>query len=272
MSVEQRDRRPELREIMSGAVRQVTGQSSELLQRAVQALEDGKQVDVPSLIAVFDLTANLSQALKEFIERRGQVVFPEGQSTQPPTIDVRGNEGKNELSLPEGPKTFGELLKAKIDNKLLPADNGSFAKSEIFEAAKDTSGVRRAALAEGIPAMKSKLTRDQAIKVLYRFFTTPRGNFRKKQESYSLQEFKKSFVQTGSLISELSQEINYDWTQNPTVDYQTAMDLRGLVNLKRVLTGKKVTRKGRPDAQFVRKPALPRAQSTEPGMIFPGQS
>lgn len=269
MNMEQRERRPqdELRGVMSGAVRQVTEQSSELMQSALQALKDGQQVDVASLIAAFDLNANLSQALKQFLESRGQVVFPEGQSIRPPAID--GEVDKDEPSLPEGLKTFGDLLRAKIDGKLLPKDNDSFAKSEIFEVAKDTSGVRRAALAEGISAHQRKLTREQVIKVLYRFFTTPPGHFRKKQESYSLQEFKKSFVRAGSLINELSQEINYDWTQNPTIDYQTAMELRGLVNLEKVITGEKVAKKGNPGAQLEKRSVFSSTPSTE--AAFPNQ-
>ena len=87
MSAEHGERKPELKGIMSGAVRTVSEQSFVLMQRVVQVLEDGGQVDVASLIAAFDLNANLSLALKEFLERRGEVVFQEGQPVQPTIAD-----------------------------------------------------------------------------------------------------------------------------------------------------------------------------------------
>lgn len=255
MSAEQGDRKPELREIMSGAVRTVSEQSSELMQTVVQVLKDGEQVDVASLTAAFDLNANLNRTLKEFLENQGRVVFPEGQSVQPAAIDDRKDEERNKPSLPEGPKTFGELLKAKIDNELLPANNGSFTKSEIFEAAKNKKAVKKAASAEGFASRKVRFTRQEAINILYRVFITPAGAFKKKREFFSLQEIRTSFFPTNrDLLNQLSGEVNYDWLQNPTIDYQTAMELRGLGHLEKILTGEKVTRKGRTGAQFTKRP------------------
>lgn len=264
MSAEQGDRKPELREIMSGAVRTVSEQSSELMNRTVQALDDGGQVDVSSLIAAFDLNANLSLAVRQFLENRGQIIFPGEQAIKSPAIDNNENRDLGESVSPEGPKTFGELLRAKIDYELLPADKDSFFKSKIYEIAKDTSGVKKAALAEGIPATKRKITREETINILYRFFTTPPGTFKKKRELYSLQEIKVSFFPKNlDLPKQLSGEIGYDWTQNPTVDHQTAMELRGLLVLQKVLTGEKVKQKGHPGVQFTKRtvPAIiPEAQ------------
>lgn len=260
MSAEQIERRPiGLRGVMPGVVRTISEQSSELMQRVVQALKDGEQIDVTSLTAAFDLNANLSRTLKEFLENQGKVVFPEGQPIKPSAIDGEGDKIVDSLitelsSLHEGPRTFGELLREKIDSQLLPPDKDSFKKSELFEAAKNKGAVRKAAAAEGFKAQKNIFTREETMQILYRFFITPAGNFKNIKESYSLQEIRKSFPMTEASINALSQEINYDCAQNPTIDYQTAMELRGLVNLEKILTGEKAARKGRPGAQFGRKP------------------
>lgn len=274
MSAEHREQRPsEIREVMSDAVRTVSEQSSKLMHRAVQALDDDGQVDVPSLIAAFDLNANLSQAVKQFLESRGQVVFQDGQSVQPPSdknldqsitalSEIHDNEGKDEPNLPQGPKTFGELLRAKIERELLPTDKATFWKSEIFEAAKNRNSVKKAAKEEGFSVQKRRFTKEEAVQILYRVFITPSGKFKKKQKSLSLQEINSSFFPSHrDLLDQLSYEINYDWSQNPTVDYQTAMDLRGLAQLEKVVTGEKVAKKGNPEPHFVKKPESLQIQS-----------
>ena len=272
MSVEKGDRRPELTEVMSGAVITVSEQSSELMQKVVQALQNSGQPDIASLTAAFDLNASLSQTLKEFLENQGQVVFPEKQSIQPTAINNDVDEGnRDEPSAAEDPKTFGELLRAKIDNDLLPEDRDSFAKSEIFEVAKNKGAVRKAAIVEGFKAQKTKFTKEETIQILYRAFTTPPGQLKKRREFYNLKEIKNSFERTGNMINRFSGEINYDWTQNPTINYQTAMELRGLVRLEQVITGEKVARKGRPGAQFGRRPVFPRIPLTDSPLALSDQ-
>ncbi len=269
-TAEHREQKPDgIRTTIAESLSRISEQSTKVQETITQALKNGS-VDLPAVIAALELNGQFSATMQSFLEHQGQVVFSKEQSVQP-TVTDNSEKSRYEPSLPEGPKTFGELLRAKIDNELLPADKDSFTKSDIFEAARDTSGIRRASLAEGISAYKSKLTREQVIKIIYRFFTTPQAHFKKRQDSYSLQEFKKSFVKAGNLISELSQEINYDWSQNPTVDYQTAMELRGLVNLEKVLTGEKVAKKGRPGAQFARRLDYASTQSTEAAIAFPEQ-
>lgn len=270
MSAEHSERRPNgIRVTITESLIKLSEQSSMVQETMTQALKNGS-VDLPAVIAALELSGKLSATMQSFLENQGGIIFQEGQSIQPTAID--GKEDKDESSLPEGPKTFGGLLRAKIDNELLPANNGSFTKSEIFEAAKNKKAVRKAASAEGFDPRKTRFTRQEAINILYRVFTTPSGAFKKKQESFSVQEIRVSFFPTNSgLLSQLIDKIGYDWTQNPTIDYQTAMELRGLAQLEKVLTGEKVARKGRPGAQFERKSVFPSTPSTESALSFSNQ-
>lgn len=178
MSAEHRDRNPsQIKTTITESLGRVSEQSSRVQEAITQALKNGP-IDLQALIAALELSGQLNLTMESFLKNQGEVVFPEGQSVQSPVVD--GEEDKSKPIATEGPKTFGELLRAKIDSELLPVDKGSFAKSEIFQVARDTSGVRRAALAEGISANKSKLTREQVTNILYRFFTTPQARFKKK--------------------------------------------------------------------------------------------
>lgn len=267
MSKEQPGVKPdEINVTIKESLSRLSEQSTTVQGTVTQALKNGS-VDLPSVIAALELSGKLSATMQSFLENQGQVVFSDRESLRPPT-DENDGEDKHEPILPEGPKTFGELLRFRIDDQLLPVGKDSFLKSDLFEIAKNKNAVKKAAVAEKFSVKKRLFTREEAIQILYCFFITPSSNFKNIQQSYSLQEFKKSHLQAGSVISELSQEINHDWLQNPTIDFQTAMELKGLINLKRVLSGEKVARMGHSGAQFGRKSADVSTLSTEPAFPY----
>lgn len=270
MTAEHKEQKPgEIHTAIRESLKKLSEQSLAVNETVTQALSNGS-VDVPGVIAALELTSQISTTMQSFLEHQGQVIFSADQHLQPSTTDAEDENNPDPIE-PEGPQTFGELLRSRIENDLLPKDKDFFRKSEIYKIAMNASGVRKAALAEDIPPKKSKLTREQVIIILYRLFTTPAGSFKNRQESYSLQEFKKSFPQTGDLVNRFSQEINYDWQKNPKIDYETAMEIRGLIELDKVLTGKKIARTGSSGAQFRRESVDAPTPSIEQATIFPSQ-
>ncbi len=230
---------------IADSIIEVTERSSIILESIKQALRDDGSIDVDAITAAFDLNEQMSHALREFLERRGPVVFADGVSAQPAEVlekgQVRGEED------PVGLRTFGELLTSKIDQQLLEEGKDVFTKKEIFDAAKNREAVRKAAKEEGFSAHKLNFSREDAIKILHRVFITPSAAFRRGSELLSRKEVIASFtVGKSNLIDELSSEIGFDWQQNQSVGLQTAMEIRGLVQLHRILTGEKTFRVGSP--------------------------
>ena len=263
MSPEHIERNPnQIKATIKESLGKLSEQSFSVQEAITQALRDGS-VDLQALIAALELSGQLNLTMESFLKNQGEVVFAEGQFTQPTAV-VDSEEDKTEPSLAECPKTFGELLRAKIDSELLPTGRDVFPKSEIFEAARNRELTRKAAVAEGFKPHKHNFTREETIQIIYRVFTTPSGAFKKRQEFFSLQDIKASFFPTHrDLLNQLNSAINYDWSQNPTVDYQTAMEIRGLVQLQRIVTGEKVARKGREGEQFTKKPHSSSTQHTD---------
>lgn len=121
------------------------------------------------------------------------------------------------------------MLKVRIGSRLAP-DKAEITKAEIIKVAKKRSAVTKAIAAEGLPSRQANFARDEAISVITRVLTTPRKDFQ-HGSTYDKSRLRVSFKIDPKKLDELSDAAGFDWSQNSTVDSNTALAIRGLAQL-----------------------------------------
>jgi len=195
---------------------------SEVHARAVvDALRNGQTVDPEELSATLLTVEGLNSTARRIVDEKGKRILERLR-------ELAGTQ-------PEKPKTFAELLKL-VAEKVLPSDQDVFPKTALQKLLGDRRKTSKAIAGEGLPKNQQDFNRKEAIGIVLRFLTTPNVRLLER-ESYTHAQIRCAFFQAISIgqLEKWSAEIGHDWTQNPTIDRQTAMQIRGLVQLDKVL-------------------------------------
>ncbi len=81
---------------------------------------------------------------------------------------------------------------------------------------------------------KGELTYEEAVDMVYQFLTTPTSLFKIK-EGYDKSRLINSFHLFGGGLNGWSEQIGFVWEKGMTVSHDTAMQVRGLAQLDRLL-------------------------------------
>lgn len=225
-----------LKDAISEVVVSVIEQNNRLGLIVVNTISNGKITDPNELIAALLLMEKLSVTSRELIEAKGETIFSNNGAKPIDSVFEKPqeipNEENKEPTEKDGPKSFSELLDVRID-EFLP-DSDFIKKSQIKAILKNNSTVKRISQDLGFPPKKGKFTREEATLITREFLRKPSGIMR-KQDKYTYQEIKSSlFIGRGAKLNEFSDEIGFHWIENPTIDFATMKDIRGLVALDKL--------------------------------------
>jgi len=209
------------------AVRDLLKQTCRIAEAGLRDIDDGqRQVDPDELTDAFLSIEQIGHAGFEILKDRGSLIFP-GDRVTPETARQEAGVVTKE----EKPKTFAELLRIRID-EALPEGKDDFRRDELREFLQNNRGTSRAIVAAGFSKSRYRFSRDQATQIIWRYLTTSRRRF-VVRESYDRNQVRTTFfLGNVKLLNELSAIVGHDWSRQQTVDYQTAMQLRGLALLE----------------------------------------
>ncbi|MEK7559539.1 MAG: hypothetical protein AAB521_04500 [Patescibacteria group bacterium] len=225
------------------------------LTREVLSEGNVSQGDMPTIIGSLAAAENLNKAVRETLQLRGVVFSVDGITSTTTSLledeeigiqDEPTVEGRREED-DDRPKTFGELLERRVDDDLLPPGQDQFKASQLKSIVGNESGMRKAASQEGMKRMRS-YSREEAVRIIKRLLRNPLGNL-KKREYWTKQNITSSFPNVPvAKFEETIGQVEYDWKKRPTVDHETAMEIRGLIVLMRLLEKRAVVVKEEKDA------------------------
>lgn len=172
--------RPDLKEAMAQSVKLLLEQNSELSQRVVNALKNGRLDEIPAeIIAALHMTEELSRTSRTILEAQGQVIFRKESLAEPAPATTE-----------EGPLT--SLLKTKIDS-LLPLGQSSIGRNELVSVVGNHVGVERIINELGISKNTERFSREQATEITYKFLTRLTGNVQQRHQ-YSRTDLLRTFT------------------------------------------------------------------------------
>ncbi|MDP3998274.1 MAG: hypothetical protein Q8P89_01500 [bacterium] len=229
------DKSSTLRESVDNTLAQI-GKLGQGLVRTVEAGQVGQFR--PEVVAALAWIRGLAEAGEKFIGQYGGVIYDGDGAKSGETVigaaavALTETKAKAEGTEPERvgrPTTFGELLQLRI-NQALPRK-----KQFIWE------DLSKYAIRGGIKSVKEqgllnkkKFSRQEAAVIVWRLLTSPTATLATR-ESYAKKQAINSFRLHKDQLDKWCNEIGYVWGKNDEVDFETAMQVRGLGYLEDVL-------------------------------------
>lgn len=236
-----------LKEHIINSFHDLLARNSDLAKAVQDAVEIG-DFDVAEISAALQLSEGISRTVREVIggveehvifsrdhistdQPLPQEIQPEvhlGQQQVGPTPLIQQGivlEGVQEiLGQQEKPKTFGELLVQKLDRAL--PEKQEFTRQELCSFTENIRGTKGIFESHG----GSEFNREESIKILQEVLSSPGGNLKQKRR-YSRQAIFLSFprMQPSIFLDEWSSTIEHDWSETPEVNFEEAMQIRGLL-------------------------------------------
>lgn len=229
-----------LKDLMSSTYLEILSRNRELLEGVGEAFKKAFETgdfDASVVSAALYLIEHLSGTLREGVDNGIEnVIFSKDHSLKDqPLIQVQDNQSIIRLedqrvdlsSKPEDtfiePQTFGDLLFLRLD-KALPDGQESFTREELERFAGDIRAAKE--ILESKPGVS--FSREETRKILQQILTTPGPNSTHKNSFNKLSLMQTFSGLRANILNEFSSEIGHDWSKTPTVDFDTAMQIRGL--------------------------------------------
>lgn len=223
-------------EVVAESTNLLLEQNNKLGLSVIAALSSQEIGNMDEVLAALDLMERIASVSRSLLETRGDAIYKNGGRSQPSesgevdSVVPAGFEPKEQPGITEnvGPKTFGELLDSKIDNYFGDCE---FVPKKVVQGLIGVVPTRRVAGELGIKPKNYKLKLEEAKIIVRKAVTKPQANFKFGGGFLDRQRMILSFfVGKGgsSLLDNYSEVIGYDWVKNPTVEYDTAMEIRGV--------------------------------------------
>lgn len=210
-----------LREAMVGALRGLAEKNAQLAGLVRDELSDNGLPSLPEVIAALGMISELASAGKTILAESG-VIF-DGKSLP-----------ESEMKLEERispPKTFGELLRLRIDESL-PAEVEQFKKKDLLGFSGSVSRTRGAIKDLGLSGQKL-FSREQVIEVVEKTLTSS-GKVEVGQKDYNYSRLGNAFRVSREQLDEWSRIVGHNWRLQTRVDKETALAIRGLAVLDKL--------------------------------------
>lgn len=247
--METESRQDRLRGSLSSTYLEIISRSGELLERVDDAFKEAFETghfDASVVSATLYLIGDLSKTLREAVDNGIEnVIFPNDYSLKDrPPIQVQDGQPKGLLPKPEEifteeqgiekhqdkPKTFDELLASKL-GEVLPDGKESFTLQELGVFTGKLQGAREILESQE----RASFGREETITLLQTVLTTPdkrldrTGEFDRKK---ILRHF--PLLIRAPDLDKWSLVVGHDWSKTREVDFETAMQIRGLGMLSRL--------------------------------------
>lgn len=223
-----------LRKKIAGSIRDLLVQNAQFAQDAKEAFERD-DFDPDEVSVVLQLGEGISQTVRTVFETgRTRVLFSRDHNAadqqetlllESATVSTQNNGTEIEEN---GPKTFSELLTLKLYQRL--PDQPKFTRRELEIFTPNIKGAKSIFNSY----QGSTFSREDTLKILQQVLTTPREHLRRTEE-FNRRTLLASFPSVKStVLDKWSSEIGHDWTNKPNIDFQTAMQVRGLSMLEKL--------------------------------------
>ncbi|MBI2031072.1 MAG: hypothetical protein HYT08_00480 [Candidatus Levybacteria bacterium] len=211
-------------------------QSKNLIGEISETIDANPSDQIPEITAALQFTEDTSRLARTMIEAHGGVIFSRDEINHQPISDPSPTTPRGEGTKPvsDRPKTFAELLKLRIDTKLLPFGHASFTLQELEDISGSKQGVKKAKKKSGFKKEKRFFSREETIELLQALFSTPVQKGPRKEQYSKLNVIQN--ITRAPKLNELSAEIEFYWKKDTQIDHDTAMQIRGLVQLDKLLS------------------------------------
>lgn len=218
------------------SIMEITEEGVILYAMVRDAIRRGGPFD-DQMAAALGFVEQFSGATRRLLEASGSAIsFSNNGSQENPVASLQYPQDPAEDPPDLKPRTFGQLLRQQVE-ALFPEDRTAWSLAQI----KGTIKVKRVSIKNFINAGIDKkgsdnFSRGEAILVTIANLTTPGGRL-VPQEQYTSGDVIRSFLISSPQLNRWSQQVGYDWKAHPAVDFDTAMQLRGLHVLETRILG-----------------------------------
>lgn len=231
------DRSNTLRESVDSTLAQI----SKLSQDLARTVEAGKVGQFrPEVVATLAWIRGLAEVGEKFIGQYGGVIYTGDGAKSGETVigtaavvTPAGTKTEAEGANPERdgrPTTFGELLQLRIDQALPRKKQFMWEDLSKYAIRGGIKSVKEKGLLN-----KKKFSRQEAAVIVWRLLTSPTAVLAKREGDYTKKQAISSFRLHKDQLDGWCKEIGYVWEKNDAVDFETAMQIRGLGYLEDIL-------------------------------------
>jgi hypothetical protein len=176
------------------------------------------------------------------LSRAGNVIFSQEipatgvKQDKPKTLDFPTPIKNHQENDNHKANSFDELLIQRIDIELLKPDAEGVTKNHLYEILKGKNGkqIMGKQMIKSAISDKNAFSREEAIKIV-KLALIESNRINASRERYTRPELMQCFGTNASRLDSWGEQTGYNWKANPTMDTKTAMAIRGLAAIDRLL-------------------------------------